>query len=160
VAKPRAFIETTIVSYLTAFPSKDTDIARDQEMTRDWWATCRDRFELITSPLVVSEAGAGEARMAQLRLSILATIMVVDVTRAALALADELIRSGALPEKARTDAAHVAAAVTNRADYLVTWNCKHLANKALQRKIGECCVAAGYTPVAIRTPAELNGAGL
>lgn len=155
--KPRVYVETTIVSYLTAFPSKDPIIARDQQTTRDWWATCRDRFELVTSPVVLTEAAAGDPAMAQLRLDLLATITVVDLTGAAYDLADELIRSGALPEKARTDALHVAVAVANRVDYLVTWNCKHLANKALQRKIGECCRAAGYKPVIICTPADLPG---
>jgi hypothetical protein len=157
VAKPRAFIETTIVNYLTAFPSKDADLARDQRLTRDWWATCGDHYELVTSPFVLSEARAGDAAMAKLRLDILATIQVVDLTAAAYQLADELIRSGALPEKARTDALHVAAAATNRVDYLVTWNCKHLANEALQRKIGECCRAVGFKPALIRTPADLLG---
>src|ERR1043166_9448562 len=102
--KSRAFIETTIVSYLTAFPSKDPDIARDQQFTRDWWATARDQFQLITSPLVISEAVAGNVEMARLRLDVLATITTLDVTRAALDLADGLVRSGALPEKARNDA--------------------------------------------------------
>ncbi len=158
MAKPRAFIETTIVSYLTAFPSKDSDIARDQQITHDWWATCGDRFELVTSPFVLSEARVGDPAMARLRLDILATITVVDLTAAAYELADELIRSGALPEKARIDALHVAAAATNRVDYLVTWNCKHLANEALQKKIDECCRAAGFKPALIRTPADLLGA--
>jgi hypothetical protein len=158
MAKPRAFIETTIISYLTAYPSKDSAVARDQQKTHDWWATASDQFELITSPLVISEAVAGNVEMARRRLEVLATITTLDVTRAALDLADGLVRSGALPEKARNDATHVAAAVTSRAVYLVTWNCKHLANEALEKKIDECCRKAGYTPVLIRTPAQLIGA--
>jgi hypothetical protein len=157
MAKPRAFIETTIVSYLTAFPSKDAAIARDRQLTRDWWAICGDQYELVTSPFVLSEAAAGDAAMARLRLDVLATITVLELTRTAYDLADELIRLGALPEKARIDALHVAAAVTNLADCLVTWNCKHLANETLQKKIGECCRAAGFKPVVICTPADLLG---
>jgi hypothetical protein len=155
VAKPRAYVETTIVSYLTAWPSKDPIVAGHQVATRAWWATCGERYELVTSITVLEESQGGDPAMAQARLAILATIPLVPVSDAAVQLADELIRAGIVPGKARPDAVHVAAAVTNGVEYLVTWNCKHLANAALRKRIDACCIAAGFSPVIICTPDDL-----
>jgi hypothetical protein len=157
MAKPKVYVETTVVSYLTSKPSKDPIIAGHQQTTQEWWPTAGDRFELWTTEVVTEEARAGDPEMAQERLNALATIPLLGVTDAALQLADALIRAGALPEKARADALHVAVAATNGMDFLVTWNCKHLANAALWRKIDEVCQAAGYNPAIICTPELLLG---
>lgn len=156
MAKPRAYVETTIVSYLTAWQSRDAAVADRQQVTREWWATAGDRFDLFTSELAMREAQRGDPAMAKARLDALATIPKVVVTEAAFALAGDFVRMGALPEKARPDAVHIAVAVTNTMDYLVTWNCKHLANAAIRRKVGECCRLAGFRPVTICTPEELG----
>lgn len=118
--KPKAYIETTIVSYLTAWPSRDVVIAGRQQTTRDWWQDAADRFELVASELVVYEAGAGDSDAARDRLTALDSVTMLDATEEAAELAQRLIDSGAVPQKAAEDAGHIAIAVTNGVDYLVT----------------------------------------
>jgi predicted nucleic acid-binding protein len=151
----KVYIETTILSYLTARPSRDVVIAGHQQITHDWWQTCRAKFDLVASQLVVQEASAGDQEAAHERLLVLATITLLAITNEAVNLAQQLVRAGTVPEQAAADALHIAIAVTSGADYLLTWNHKHLANAALRTKIDAICRAAGYTPVIICTPEEL-----
>jgi predicted nucleic acid-binding protein len=153
--KAKVYIETTVISYLTARPNRDVVIAGHQKITRDWWRTCRQRFELVASQLVMREASAGDARAAQKRLESLATLTLLEVTEEAVTLAQELLTTGAVPEKATEDALHLAIAVANGVEYLLTWNCKHLANATMRTKIEDVCRSAGYEPVIICTPEEL-----
>lgn len=122
--KPKAYIETSVVSYLTAWPARDVVIAGHQQTTREWWRDAADRFELVASQLVINEAGAGDFDAAKDRLNALTAVILLDATDEALELAQELISSGAVPKEAAEDAAHIAIAVTNGVDYLVTWNCR------------------------------------
>lgn len=144
-----------MISYLMARPNRDVVIAGHQKITRDWWQTCRDRFDLVASQLVVREASAGDPQAAKERLERLTTLTLLEVTEEAVTLAQELITTGAVPEKAAEDALHLAIAVTNGVEYLLTWNCKHLANATMRRKIEDVCRSAGYEPVIICTPEEL-----
>ena len=153
--KAKVYIETTVISYLTARPNRDVVIAGHQKITRDWWQTCRKRFDVVASQLVVREASAGDSRAAQERLAKLATLTLLEVTEEAVLLAQELVSTGAVPEKAAEDALHLAIAVTNGVEYLLTWNCKHLANATMRTKIEDVCRSAGYEPVIICTPEEL-----
>ena len=153
--KAKVYIETTVISYLTVRPNRDVVIAGHQKITRDWWQTCRKRFDVVASQLVVREASAGDSRAAQERLEKLATLTLLEVTEEAVLLAQELVSTGAVPEKAAEDALHLAIAVTNGVEYLLTWNCKHLANATMRTKIEDVCRSAGYEPVIICTPEEL-----
>ena len=153
--KAKVYIETTVISYLTARPNRDVVIAGHQKITRDWWQTCRKRFDVVASQLVVREASAGDSRAAQERLEKLATLTLLEVTEEAVSLAQELLSTGAVPEKATEDALHLAIAVTNGVEYLLTWNCKHLANATMRTKIEDVCRSVGYEPVIICTPEEL-----
>jgi predicted nucleic acid-binding protein len=153
--KAKVYIETTVISYLTARLNRDVVITGHRKITRAWWQTCRERFELVASQLVVREASAGDSRVAQERLDSLATLTLLEVTEEAAGLAQELLTAGAVPENAAEDALHLAIAVTNGVEYLLTWNCKHLANAAMRTKIEEVCRSAGYEPVIICTPEEL-----
>ena len=153
--KAKVYIETTVISYLTVRPNRDVVIAGHQKITRDWWQTCRERFDAVASQLVVREASAGDSRAAQERLEKLATLTLLEVTEEAVSLAQELLSTGAVPEKATEDALHLAIAVTNGVEYLLTWNCKHLANATMRTKIEDVCRSAGYEPVIICTPEEL-----
>ena len=101
--KPRLYLETTITSYLTAWPSRDVVILGHQETTREWWATCRGRFELFVSALVVNEAAQGDAEAARLRLQALRDIPELAASPSAEALAAALLREGAVPAVARID---------------------------------------------------------
>ena len=153
--KAKVYIETTVISYLTVRPNRDVVIAGHQKITRDWWQTCRERFDVVASQLVVREASAGDSRAAQERLEKLAMLTLLEVTEEAVSLAQELLSTGAVPEKAAEDALHLAIAVTNGVEYLLTWNCKHLANATMRTKIEDVCRSVGYEPVIICTPEEL-----
>ncbi|MCG6534648.1 MAG: type II toxin-antitoxin system VapC family toxin [Syntrophales bacterium LBB04] len=153
--KAKVYIETTVVSYLTAWPSRDMIVAAHQQITDEWWRTKRQDFELFASQLVLREAQAGNEEMAQRRMKVLGNIKLLEVTEEALALAEKLIARGPLPKKAAEDAAHIAVAVVNGMDYLITWNCKHIANAKMRDKIELICKTNGYKPTIICTPEEL-----
>ncbi|MEI7923745.1 MAG: type II toxin-antitoxin system VapC family toxin [Planctomycetota bacterium] len=151
----RVYVETTIVSYLTARPSRDLIIAAHQQITHEWWETCQENYELCVSELVLDEAGAGDAQAAQERLIVLQTMLVIETTTEALRLAEDLLRAGALPRKAAVDALHIAIAATKAIPYLLTWNCRHLANATMRPVIEAVCIAKGFKAPIICTPEEL-----
>ena len=153
--KRTAYIETSIVSYLTARRSRDVVIAAYQEITRDWWCDAQARFDLVASELVLTESGAGDADAARARLKVLESVALVDVNERAEELTRLLLEFGAVPREAAADAAHIAIAVTNGVDYLVTWNFRHIANAAMRSRIERVCREAGYEPPTICTPNEL-----
>ncbi len=153
--KPKVYVETTVVSYLTARLSRDIVVAAHQQITQEWWDTRREQFQLVASQLVVREASAGDAEAARERLEVLTPVTLLEVTPEALTLAQELVSVGAVPTQAAEDALHIAIAVTNGVEYLLTWNHRHLANPAMRTKIEEVCRSAGYESAIICTPEEL-----
>lgn len=156
--KPIVYIETTVPSYLTAWPSRDVVRAGEQQVTRDWWAR-RTEFELRVSSLVLLECGAGDSDAAALRLAALDGVPVLAQTPEAETLADALLREVPLPAKAAADALHIAVAAVNGVAYLLTWNCTHIANATLRPRIEATCRQLGYEPPVICTPKELLGPG-
>ena len=114
----RVYIETTIVSYLTARPSRDVVIAGHQQVTREWWDTRRFDYELCISVLVLDESGAGDSQAAQDRLRVLRPLLILETSPEALELAKELLLAGALPAKAADDALHIAIAASKAIPYL------------------------------------------
>ena len=150
-----AYIETSVVSYLTSRPSRDVVIVARQQATREWWRTARDRFHLAASELVIQEARQGDPDAARARLMRLEGVTLLDATEEAEQLARELIASRAVPPSAVLDAAHIAIAVTNRIHYLVTWNFRHIANATMRSQIERVCRSDGYEPPVICTPNEL-----
>jgi len=154
----RVYIETTFVSYLTARPSRDVVIAGHQQSTHEWWDTRRANYELCVSQLVPDEAGAGDVQAAQERLLVLRPMLVLETTANALELAKELLQAGALPSKAADDALHIAVAATKAIPFLLTWNCRHLANAVMRPVIETVCSEKGFKAPIICTPEELLGA--
>ena len=152
---PSAYIETSVVSYLTARSSRDVVVATYQDVTREWWRSAPTRFMLFASELVVAEAGTGDPDAARARLEILETLPRLRATQDATALARNLLDLGAVPRSAGDDAAHIAIAVTHGIDYLVTWNFRHIANATMRSRIEDVCRTAGYDPPVICTPSEL-----
>jgi hypothetical protein len=152
--KSKVYLETTIVSYLMAAPTKDVVQAAHQQITRQWWSA-RDRFDLYVSRAVVAEARRGDAKAAARRLRALRGIPRLAAGARGARLAEAILQSGALPPKARIDAVHVGVAAVNGIDYLLTWNLRHLANAVLRGKIEEAVRAAGFVPPVICTPEEL-----
>lgn len=153
--RPKLYMESSIVSYLTARPSRDIVTAARQQITREWWETRRSDFDLYFSEFVYNEICSGDSEAVSRRLSALEGLSEIRVTETALALAGVLVARGPLPEKAAVDAAHIAVAVSSGIDYLLTWNFKHLANAALRAKIDRVCESFGYEPCIICTPEEL-----
>jgi hypothetical protein len=136
--KPKVYLETTIPSYLTAWLSRDLIKAAHQQITREWWQS-RARFDLYISQIVLREASGGDAEAARLRLEALTGIPVLTLSPAASILAQQLVTQGPLPEQTTVDALHIAIAVVNGMDYLLTWNCTHIANAALRHRIEAIC---------------------
>lgn len=151
----RVYIETTFISYLTARPSRDLIVAGHQQITHDWWDTQRDGYELCASQLVIQEAGDGDPQAAQERLDILANMTVLEIEEEAMSLAEELVRAGALPDKAENDALHIAIAAIHRIPYLMTWNCRHMANAVMRPLIESVCAIKGFNAPIICTPEEM-----
>jgi hypothetical protein len=152
--KPKAYLETTIVSYLAAAPSREAVIAGHQQITRDWWES-RHRFELFVSAAVVDEVTRGDATVARRRLALLQDLPVLDLSTEVHQLAVKLISQRAVPASAIVDAAHIAVAAVNEIDYLLTWNCRHIANAANRGKIEQTCRDEGLRAPVICTPEEL-----
>ncbi len=144
-----------MISSLTARASRDIVVAAHQELTRQWWDQRRTDYHLVVSEVVLREAAAGDPEGAERRSAVLAGIDVVEVGEEALKLAEELVRRGAVPDVAAADALHIAIAVTNGVDYLLTWNCAHIANAAMRRAIDDVCLQRGYEPTVLCTPEEL-----
>lgn len=151
--KSRLYIETSIVSYLTAKPSRDLVRAAHQQVTRDWWET-RAQFELYISQFVLDEASVGDQSAAARRLAALREVAVLDTTPDVVNLAGELTRAGDLPKKAVVDALHIAVASIHGMDYLLSWNCRHIANAAMRSRIENTCRSYGVEPPTICTPIE------
>lgn len=152
--KLKVYIETTIPSYLTARRNRDLVIAGNQETTKDLWAR-RDDFDFFISQFVLDEASSGDATAAADRLHALQGIPELATTAQVALIAERLLVEAALPMKARYDALHIASAALNGMDYLVTWNCTHIANPAARPKIEAVIRSFGYIPPIICTPQEL-----
>ncbi|HTU88786.1 MAG TPA: type II toxin-antitoxin system VapC family toxin [Gemmataceae bacterium] len=153
--KPRVYLETTIPSYLTAWPSRDLVRAAHQQLTSEWWQRKRAEFELFASQVVVRECQAGDPVVAAERLQILRDLTLLDQTEQATDLAQALLEQTPLPERAAVDALHIAIATVHGMDFVLTWNCAHIANAVLRNQIESVCREAGYEPPTICTPEEL-----
>ncbi len=154
---PKVYIETSVVSYLTARPSNNLIAAAWQKETVDWWETQRRRFDLYISEVVVEEAARGDAAAASRRLGVLEDIEVLKLDEKSVELSKALIEQGAVPPKALDDALHLAVAAVNGMDFLLTWNCRHIDNAEMKPKIRKAIESRGYQCPEIATPIELMG---
>ncbi|MBC7854459.1 MAG: type II toxin-antitoxin system VapC family toxin [Pirellulaceae bacterium] len=151
------YIETTIPSYLTAWRSPELSMAAKQQTTRLWWDEHRQRFELFISDAVLLEAAAGDPEAVKRRLEVLDGIPVLNPIPEADEIAVSLIHRLALPDRALTDAAHIALCIAHGMDYLLTWNCTHIANARYQPIIHSVCDDFGFSMPVICTPDQLLG---
>jgi len=132
----RVYLETSLISYLVARPSRDLLVAAHQQVTQEWWTNRRSQFECSVSQVVIDEASLGDPAEVQKRLAIVSVLPALEITAAAAgALTEAIMLAGMLPAHAVGDAAHVAVAAVHATDYLLTWNCKHLANAQIARRI-------------------------
>ena len=153
--KPSVYIETTIPSLLTAWPNRDVSIAGQQQTTRDWWNERRKKYALYVSVFVLDEISQGDATAAAARLAAVEECQVLPYPPEAQELSAALLASRLIPAKAQADAAHIATAAVHGMDFLLTWNCRHIANATIVDKLREICTREGYSAPLICTPHEL-----
>lgn len=151
------YIETSMVSYLTARPSNNLILMANLEITREWWDTRRERFTLYISQVVLDEVARGDAEVATRRLYILRDLPLLEVNELVQNLAAQFLTRSTLPSKAVDDALHIAVATVYGLDYILTWNCKHIANAQIQKKLAQISDEEGYELPTICTPYELMG---
>ncbi len=151
------YIETTIPSLFVARPSRKLIEAARQQLTRIWWDDHRGDYNLVCSQTVLDECARGESEMAAKRLELMDSIPLLDLTTDVLTISQDLLNREIIPEKAADDAIHIAAASVHEIDYLLTWNCKHIANPHLRRRISDCLSEHGLRATIICTPEDLVG---
>ena len=155
--KPKVYVETTIASYLTARPNRDLVIAAHQELTLEWWADHRQRFDTFVSDFVLSESAKGDPSAAARRLAELKGIPVLKLDDDSRELARAFVQRRLIPEKVLEDAFHVAIATTQGMDFLLTWNCRHIANAEIVGRLEAVCRDFGYQIPTLCTPEQLMG---
>jgi hypothetical protein len=155
--RPKLYLETTIPSYLVASSSRDLIVAAHQQITNEWWANKKDDFDIYISQFVFDESSAGDRQLASERIKIISKFSKLEITDDVKLLAAALLNSKAIPQKAAIDAAHVAIAAVHGMDFLMTWNCAHIANAFRSQTIQSICSKNGYICPVICTPEELLG---
>ncbi len=150
------YIETTVVGNIAGRLHPNAGVASRQRLTREWWDTAPDRYNLVTSQLTFDECGDGDPAAASERLDVLENVPFLNESDEAEQLADLLIERGAVPASEPRDALHIATAAANGVQFIVTWNFKHILNPHLQSRIAETCREAGYIPPVICTPEQLK----
>jgi hypothetical protein len=155
--KKTVYIETSIISYLTARSSSNLLAAAWQKVTIDWWDTQRGRFDLFASDLVIEEAGRDDDLAAARRLKALAGIPLLAITEEVVEFSEALIHAGAIPQQAIGDSLHVALSTVHGIDYLLTWNYRHIDNAEAKPIIRRVCMENSYEYPEICTPQELMG---
>jgi predicted nucleic acid-binding protein len=151
------YIETSILGYLTARSTKNLILAANMEVTRDWWESRRNAFTLYISQAVINEIAQGDREIASQRLEIVRNFPLLELNQSVKDLAKQFLTRSNLPPKADVDAIHIAAATVHGLNYLLTWNCKHIANAQIQGKLAEISFDFGYELPILCTPYELLG---
>lgn len=126
-------------------------------MTCQWWERRKDNFDLYISDFVIEEAEGGDIDAAKRRLNLLDGIEILAIDDETIRIFKMLMDTGIFPEKAKVDAGHISVASRHGMDFLLTWNCSHIANAELIRKISFFVHEAGYDIPVICTPNELFG---
>jgi hypothetical protein len=151
------YIETSIVSYLRQKPRSQLVAATRQLLTHRWWSRERRKYQLIVSQYVIDEASLGDSALARARLSALDGIPLLPHDPEVPRIAREIMAIGVLPPKAQVDALHIASVAHHRLQYLLTWNCKHIANAKILPRIHRVLTGLGISIPIICTPEELLG---
>ena len=151
------YLESTFISLLVGDPSRDLATAANQQATRDWWSRRRQEFTCIASGEVLRESARGDREQVRRRLEVLSSLPMVETPAEAERLAGAFMATGALPSRAQSDAAHLAIATAVNADFLLTWNCRHLANAQILRQLEREAEKHGWKLPKVCTPPELMG---
>ena len=153
--KKSVYIETTVVSYLTARPSRDVVIAGHQEATRELWPKFSEKYNAFVSVLVKKEAGGGDAGQAEKRLAAIAEFEILETTKEALSLAQHILDGSGIPDGYADDALHIAIATVHGVESIVTWNFAHMNNPFTRQRIRQLVEADGYLCPELCSPDEL-----
>jgi predicted nucleic acid-binding protein len=149
------YLETTFISYLVALPARDILVSAHQQVTRDWWQLRRDQFRCVVSPVVIDEISLGDKSEVAKRHAIVDSLDILETSSDAESLAMAIMDAGILPAKAVRDAAHIAVAAVHGVNYLLAWNCRHIANAKILKRIQTICDGRGFDIPLICTPEEL-----
>lgn len=152
---PSVYLETSVIGYLASRRSADVIVAGKQQATHDWWNASRHSFDLFISQTVIKECSAGDPTAVAEREVFLQGIPVLSATPRTIEISRRLLQDVPLPVKAEIDALHIAITAEYRVNYLLTWNCKHIANASLRRRIEDVLTAMGLVPPLLCTPQEL-----
>lgn len=150
------YIESSVISYLTARASRDVVTAARQAITEEWWQERRQAFEVYISVLVEEEISAGNPEAAYLRLEAVAGLPSLEVSVEAERIAQALLDSGAVPLGSPEDALHIGIAAANGVEYLLTWNFKHINNAQTKAAIAEVIELHGFLSPVLCSPEELG----
>lgn len=151
----RTYIETTIPSYLAAKVSRDIIVAAQQQITNEWWDESHLKYELYISEAVLEECQAGDSEVSKKRLDYIKDLPLLKITDEVLQLAEVYAGILTIPDKSTVDAVHLSLTVVYEMDYLLTWNCKHLAHGEVRTKIHNYNSQTGLFEPMIVTPLEL-----
>jgi predicted nucleic acid-binding protein len=151
----RLYLETTVVSYLVARPSRDLLIAGHQAATRELWPRLSTVYETFVSALVFAEAGRGDAAQARMRRTAMAPFRMLDVDDESRRLAEKIVAGKGVPEEFPEDALHLAIAALHGMDAIVTWNFAHLNNPFTRLVVRQIVIGEGYRCPEICSPDEL-----
>lgn len=153
--KQSVYIETTIVSYLSANPSRDIIVAAHQQITQEWWQNVRPKVDCYISPFVLQESQRGDDDAAKRRIKLLSGISILELNNKIEKIAGIYFNELNIPDKAQLDAAHLAVACYYKIDYLISWNCKHIVSARIRKELEKLNNELNlFTPV-ICTPEEL-----
>ena len=153
--KPTVYIETTVISYLTARPSRDLIIAAHQQITHEWWEKALPHFAVFISPIVLEEISRGDEQAAKLRLEGVSSFPLLEVLPEVRELAESYFSAMEIPEKARADSYHLALATWHGMDFMVSWNCTHIVSGRVKKTIEEINSTYGIRTPIVCTPEEL-----
>lgn len=148
----KVYLETTIPSYLTARPSRDLLIAAHQQVTLMWWDQRRKDHELFVSELVVQESQRGDQEYASKRLEVVKGLTVLRMSDDVVSLIGIYEASLGLSGDVRSDVTHIAMAVSYDMDFLLTWNCKHIANGRVVARLSKLNHELGRRTPIVVTP--------
>ena len=154
--KPTVYIETSVISYLTSRPSRDLIVAAHQQITAEWWERDSHKFECLVCQAVLDEISQGDPAAAKRRQEAIKEFTLLEFTSEVGRLADNYFEALQLPKSAKPDALHLAMATWHSVDYLVTWNCRHIANGRVERLIRSINDNRGIQTPVICTPEELQ----
>jgi len=151
----KVYVESSVISYITARPSRDLVVSARQAITNEWWEQKRKKYEVYISELVIEEISSGDKEAAQKRLDVVKQIPNLEITEIAKDLATLLISSGAVPENSPEDALHIGLAAAQGVEYLLTWNFKHINNATKRADITQLIESQGFLSPVLCSPEEL-----